>query len=148
MTDRKPYLLRAIYQWLIDNDCTPHIAVAFPNKGWVSGLPAGYGTEDLIVFNVSPTATPNLEMDNDYWYFSARFSGAQHDLCVDVRAILSVFSREDQEGMSFEVDEALLLKGAEHSPHPTPSMAEEKTDTPKQDEKKTSTSHLKIVRKN
>ena len=52
MSDRKPYLLRAIYQWIIDNDCTPHLVIAAPGAGWVHGVPTHLLQEEMLVLNI------------------------------------------------------------------------------------------------
>ena len=61
MTDRKPYLLRAIYQWIVDNDCTPHLVIAAPGAGWVHGVPSHLLQEEMLVLNISPQAPPTCK---------------------------------------------------------------------------------------
>ena len=94
MTDRKPYLLRAIYQWIVDNDCTPHLVIAAPGAGWVHGVPLHLLQEEMLVLNISPTATANLSIDNDSVTFNTRFGGQPHQVWVSMQAIVSLIARE------------------------------------------------------
>mgnify|MGYP003652062628 CR=1 FL=1 len=73
MSSQKPYLIRAIYQWLLDNDCTPYLLVNTDYEGVV--VPEQYIRDSRIVLNLAPDAIDGLNMDNDWVSFSARFSG-------------------------------------------------------------------------
>lgn len=124
MTDKKPYMLRAIYDWLVDNNLTPQIIIAYPNFGWVSGVPKQYIEQEQLVLNISPTATRNLTIEKDYLYFDTRFAGQSCSVCVDVLAIVGIFAREDtNEGMFFDLD-PLVKEGKK-----TAKAEEEKTQT-------------------
>ena len=136
MTDRKPYLLRAIYQWIVDNDCTPHLVIAAPGAGWVHGVPSHLLQEDMLVLNISPTATANLSIDNDSVTFNTRFGGRPHQVWVSVQAIISLIARETGEGISLPPAEG-LENGPEDSGDTTP---------PDDDGKPTGGSHLKILK--
>jgi len=105
MSDRKPYLLRAIYQWIIDNDCTPHLVIAAPGAGWVHGVPTHLLQEEMLVLNISPTATANLSIDDDSVTFSTRFGGQAHQVWVSMQAIAALVTRENGEGIALEVAE-------------------------------------------
>ncbi|MDO4435408.1 MAG: ClpXP protease specificity-enhancing factor SspB [Cardiobacteriaceae bacterium] len=136
MTDQKPYLLRAIYQWIVDNDCTPYLAIARPDLGWVQGVPEHLLHDEVLVLNISPSATRSLEILDDSIVFETRFSGQSHHVWVGMLAVFSLHTRENQEGMSFPLDEERLLQGAKattHKPETTP-------EPPKR------SSHLKIVK--
>lgn len=101
MTDTKPYLLRALYEWCLDNNQTPHIVV------WVNEhtrVPMQYVRENEIVLNIAPTASHNLNIDNDWVNFSARFGGVAQDIWIPVGHVISIFGRESGEGMGFEVE--------------------------------------------
>ena len=128
MTDRKPYLLRAIYQWTVDNDCTPHLVIAAPGAGWVHGVPLHLLQEEMLVLNISPTATANLSIDNDSVTFNTRFGGQPHQV--------SLIARETGEGISLPPAEG-LEKGPQDS-NVTPSTPD--------GEDKPSGSHLKILK--
>lgn len=97
----KPYLLRALYEWCLDNDQTPHIVV------WVNEhtrVPMQYVRDNEIVLNIGSTASHNLIIDNDWISFSARFGGISHEIWIPVGHVISIFSRESGEGMGFEVE--------------------------------------------
>lgn len=100
-TSTKPYLLRALYEWCTDNGQTPHLVV------WVNEhtrVPMQYVRDNEIVLNIGPTASHNLNIDNDWISFSARFGGVAHDIWIPVGHVISIFSRESGEGMGFEVE--------------------------------------------
>lgn len=100
-TSTKPYLLRALYEWCLDNNQTPHI-VAWVNEH--TRVPMQYVRENEIVLNIGTTASHNLTIDNDWVHFSARFAGVSHEIWIPVGHIISIFSRESGEGMGFEVE--------------------------------------------
>ena len=136
MTDRKPYLLRAIYQWIVDNDCTPHLVIAAPGAGWVHGVPLHLLQEEMLVLNISPTATVNLSIDNDSVTFNTRFGGQPHQVWVSMQAIVSLIARETGEGINLPPAEG-LEEGPQDS-DVTPSAPD--------GEDKPSGSHLKILK--
>ncbi|KID57887.1 peptidase [Pseudoalteromonas luteoviolacea] len=99
MTSNRPYLLRAFYEWIVDNQCTPHIVVNanFPHVQ----VPVQFVQDGQIVLNVSPSAANNFSMDNDALSFSARFSGQPMQVYVPVDAVLAIYARENGEGTVF-----------------------------------------------
>ena len=99
-TSTKPYLLRALYEWCLDNNQTPHI-VAWVNEH--TRVPMQYVRDNEIVLNIGPAASHNLNIDNEC-NFSARFSGVAHEIWIPVGHIVSIFGRESGEGMGFEVE--------------------------------------------
>lgn len=103
MKSSRPYLIRALYEWIVDNDCTPHILVAseYPN----TKVPAGYARDGQIVLNVSPNAVRYLEMDNDAVSFEGRFGGTPQRLYIPIAAVLAIYARENSQGMFFDADE-------------------------------------------
>lgn len=133
MNDRKPYLLQALYNWIVDNDCTPHLIVAQPGAGWVSGVPDHLLQEEILVLNISPRATQNLYIDNDACYFETRFQGKACAVSVAMPAIYSIVARENGEGMQFNVPDDLADGPTMQQPAPA-------TEAPP------STSHLKILK--
>lgn len=100
-TGTKPYLLRALYEWCVNNGQTPHI-VAWVNEH--TRVPMQYVRENEIVLNIGPTASHNLNIDNEWVNFSARFNGVAHDIWIPVGHVVSIFARESGEGMGFEVE--------------------------------------------
>ena len=95
----KPYLIRAIYEWCIDQGFTPHIAVVIDAEVKV---PPGYAQDGQIVLNLGPDATSDLIMGNEFITFQARFGGAAHALRIPVTHVLAVYARENGHGMAFE----------------------------------------------
>ena len=96
---RRPYLIRAIYDWATDNGHTPHLLVSADYPGVV--VPREYVQEGRITLNVSPMAVQNLDVQSDPIWFSARFSGRSFDVQVPSGAVLAVFARENGEGIVF-----------------------------------------------
>lgn len=106
LTSRRPYLIRALYDWVLDNDLTPHLLVAADAPG--VDVPRQFVTDDgKITINISPTAVRGLALENQLISFSARFSGANYNVAVPPGAVLALYARENGEGMLFgEVEEA------------------------------------------
>ncbi len=98
----KPYMLRAIHEWCVDNGLTPHLLVAVNSQ---TRVPMAYVKDGEIVLNLSYTATKDLHMDNDAIVFSARFAGVSQSLYVPVSAVKGIFARENGQGMFFDVSE-------------------------------------------
>ena len=96
----KPYLIRAIYEWCVDQDLTPHIVVKVDAHVRV---PAGYTRDGQIVLNLSPNATAQLQMGNEAITFQARFGGVAHSLYVPVHNVLGIYAAQTGQGMAFEV---------------------------------------------
>ena len=99
LSSHRPYLIRAIREWAIDNHLTPQLLVDAELDG--VEVPAEFVEEGQIVLNISPQAVDHLEMGNDYISFSARFRGVSRSVLVPVDAVLAVFDRESRQGMSF-----------------------------------------------
>jgi stringent starvation protein B len=99
----KPYMLRAMHEWCVDNNLTPHLLVVV--NGDVR-VPMAYVKDGEIVLNLSYGATKDLNMDNEAIVFSARFGGISQNMYVPVRAVKAIFARENGEGMFFEVEAA------------------------------------------
>jgi stringent starvation protein B len=99
MTSQKPYLIRAIYQWLNDNGCTPFIMVDTLVDG--VQVPEAYIQDNRIVLNIAPDAVQGLHIDNEWISFSARFAGKATQLFIPVTALQAIYARENNEGMFF-----------------------------------------------
>lgn len=101
MSSSRPYLIRALYQWMVDNQCTPHLLVDAHERG--VSVPQSYVNRDgRIVLNIGPTAVQNLRIENDAIQFNARFGGVPTDIYVPCSAVLSIHTRENGQGMIFE----------------------------------------------
>ena len=99
MTSSRPYLLRAVYEWIADNGLTPQIVVDAQHEQ--VRVPAACVRDGKIVLNVSSTAVRGLSLGNEWVEFSARFGGTPFDVLVPVGAVLAVMARENGTGMSF-----------------------------------------------
>ncbi|QXH36683.1 ClpXP protease specificity-enhancing factor [Pseudomonas muyukensis] len=105
MNSSRPYLVRALYEWIVDNDCTPHMLV---NAEYPAvQVPQGFASDGQIVLNISPSAVRNLHMDNEAVSFEGRFGGVAHSLYVPASAILGIYARENGQGMVFELEPPL-----------------------------------------
>ena len=99
----KPYLLRALYEWCVDNGYTPHLAVKVDAR---SQVPADFVKNGEITLNISPSAVHKMQMGNELIEFSARFAGVARQISVPVANVYAVYARETGHGMTFEVDAA------------------------------------------
>jgi stringent starvation protein B len=99
MTSSKPYLLRALYEWILDNDMTPHLIVDAEADGLV--VPPQAVQDGRVVLNISPSATRDLALENDSVSFQARFAGVSRELWIPAGAILAIYARENGQGMMF-----------------------------------------------
>lgn len=99
MTSSRPYLIRALYEWLVDNELTPFLLVSALKEG--VQVPTAFVEDDKIILNISPSAVTGLMLGNDEILFSARFSGQEMDLCVPIDAILAIYAKENSQGMIF-----------------------------------------------
>ncbi|MGD9598909.1 MAG: ClpXP protease specificity-enhancing factor [Steroidobacteraceae bacterium] len=108
---RRPYLLRAMHEWVSDSGGTPHVIVDAGRPG--VQVPRAYVKEGKIVLNVSTSATQRLALGNEWIEFDARFAGVVHHVKVPVSAVLGIYARESGEGMVFSTDEG--------GPEPPPS---------------------------
>ncbi len=104
MKARRPYLLRAIHEWISDSLCTPHLVVD-ANVAGVE-VPRQYVKDGKIVLNVSWSATANLRLGNEEVSFSGRFGGASLSVSVPISAVLAIYARETGQGMIFAEDDA------------------------------------------
>lgn len=102
MTSHRPYLLRALYEWIADNGMTPHLLVDAVRPG--VQVPTHAVKDGKIVLNVAERAVTRLEMSNDVIRFSARFGGVSHPVSVPVGAVLAIYARETGQGMFFPED--------------------------------------------
>ena len=101
LTSTKPYLVRAIHEWCMDNNLTPHLLVAVDAK---TRVPMAYVKDGEIVLNLSYSATKDLHLDNEAVVFSARFGGISQNLYIPMHAVRGIFARENSQGMFFEIE--------------------------------------------
>ena len=102
MTSHRPYLLRALYEWIADNGMTPHLLVDATRSG--VQVPVHAVKDGRIVLNVAERAVARLEMTNELIRFSARFGGVSQAVSVPVSAVLAIYARETGQGMALPDD--------------------------------------------
>ncbi len=127
-TPTKPYLLRALYEWCVDNGYTPHIAVRVDSR---TQVPAEYVKNDEITLNVGPSAVHKLQMGNELIEFSARFGGVARQISVPVANVYALYARETGHGMTFDLEPpkpaVQATAEAETSTAPSPAPAAPRT---------------------
>lgn len=132
MTSSQPYLIRAIYDWVIDNGFTPYLLVNAEND--YAMIPRDYVEDGKIVLNINPSAISDLQLGNDYIMFNARFSGKAMEVSVPIVAVLAIYARENGQGMMFDENGTNLP--------PTPPD----NPTPREQPKKSQKPQLKVVK--
>ena len=126
----KPYLIRALYQWCIDNAFTPYVAVFVDHS---VDVPQEYVSQGEIVLNISPSACQAIVIDNESIQFKARFNGVPKEIYLPLTHIMAIYSRENNQGMSFPVNISQVKEDA---------VTAEKQLA----EKETIKSHIKLVK--
>jgi stringent starvation protein B len=114
MLSHRPYLLRAFFDWIVDNECTPHIIVNALHEG--AQVPQAFVNDGQIVLNIAPRAVTSFEMDNEAIRFSARFGGVPVQLFLPTGSILGIYAQENGKGMMFEHEDDI-------DPPPVPSSS-------------------------
>ena len=114
MTSNRPYLIRAIYEWVVDNDLTPMLVVR--NEG------AEFGTaledDQLTVYNISPRAARDLVIDEESIRFHARFQGVSKHVVLDVEKVARIFCKENNEGLVFPWNDEKSSSSSDEDPTP------------------------------
>lgn len=103
MTSNRPYLLRAIYDWITDNNLTPYVLVDATRDG--VRVPPQVVKNGQVVLNLAMRAVANLDLGNEWISFQARFSGVSHAILIPVQAVLALYAQENGQGMMFPADE-------------------------------------------
>lgn len=130
ITPSRGYLVRALFDWIVDNDLTPHLVVAAQVPG--TTVPDAYVQDGQITLNISPSAVRDLYMDAEAVSFNARFGGVPMQVYVPVAAIVAIFARENGQGMGFGMEPGADLLQAQietalEAGDPTPPAASEPT---------------------
>lgn len=103
MTSLKPYLIRSIYEWIIDNSLTPHLLVDAENTSAI--LPTDFIEDGKIILNIRPEAIQGLSLGNEEIEFNARFSGKPMHIVTPVTAVLAIYAKENGKGMIFDPED-------------------------------------------
>jgi len=143
MTSNRPYLLRAIYDWISDNGLTPYVLVDAAQPG--VKVPAHVVKNGQVVLNLAMRAVAHLDLGNDRIAFQARFSGVSQSIVIPMHAVLALYAQENGQGMMFPADEneALSTDGveaADEAEAPSPSAGGD-DDRPKR-----GAPHLRVVK--
>jgi stringent starvation protein B len=122
MTSNRPYLIRAINEWLLDNNCTPHLLVNAEAPG--VDVPKQFIQDGKIVLNIGPNAVEGLRVTNDEVAFLARFSGVSQLVSLPISAVLAIYAKENGRGMMFneEADTDPEPEGPDDKPPSRPSL--------------------------
>ena len=137
MNSSRPYLLRALYDWISDNNLTPYLLV--DASGNDLNIPHEFVEDDKIILNIAPSAVRDLDLSNDYINFKARFSGKSMNVYFPNEAVLAIYAKENGRGMIFPEEEQQVETGDESVSNTEPEKKESK-------KKKKKRSHLKIVK--
>ncbi|MCK5726139.1 MAG: ClpXP protease specificity-enhancing factor [Thiotrichaceae bacterium] len=119
MIPSRPYLLRAIHEWLIDSEMTPHLLVDAEQENVI--VPMQFVQEGRIVLNIDYSAVQNLVLDNDAVLFNARFSGKSFNIYIPMSAVLGIYSKENEQGTMFKEEEGFDIDSGDSNPDPTPT---------------------------
>lgn len=103
LTPRRPYLLRAIYEWLVDNQLTPHVVVDASQDG--CDVPLEYVKDGQIILNIAPPAVAALQMTNEFVQFSGRFGGKPRQVWIPIACVVAIYARENGAGTIFEQED-------------------------------------------
>jgi stringent starvation protein B len=128
MSSNRPYLLRALYEWISDNGLTPYILVDATHAG--VRVPPGAAKDGKVVLNIASRAVTQFEISNDRIHFLARFGGVSQAVDVPMTGVLAIYAQENGQGMMFSAD------NAPPEPPPTATKADEAVKRP----------HLRVVK--
>lgn len=103
ITPTRPYMVRALYQWIEDNALTPYLMVDATADN--VQVPKEHVQDGRIVLNIASRATGNMSMGNDYIHFSARFGGVSQEIWVPLQAVMGIYAKENSQGMFFDPNE-------------------------------------------
>lgn len=116
MTSSRPYILRALYEWIVENGCTPYILVNAFGSG--VRVPQEHVKDGQIILNISPSAVHGLRIMDEAIDFSGRFAGIPTPVYVPVGSVLGIYARENGQGMVFEQEKPQPQPPTPASPQP------------------------------
>ncbi|MBD3612161.1 MAG: ClpXP protease specificity-enhancing factor [Hydrogenovibrio crunogenus] len=102
MISNRPYMIRALFDWIVDNEWTPHLQVDANYPG--IQVPMEFAQDGVIVLNVHPDAVREIQFANDWFFFKARFQGIEREIGFPPEAVLAIFARENGQGMPFPTE--------------------------------------------
>jgi stringent starvation protein B len=110
VTPTKPYFVRAVYDWIVDNNCTPHVLVDVRDKR--CSVPQQFVKNGVIVLNVAPGAVRSLQLGNEIVTFGARFGGVPYEISFPISSVRAIYARENGQGLAFDDEEAASTHAA------------------------------------
>lgn len=141
MNSSRPYLIRAMYEWIKDNELTPYIVLDASKKG--VQVPREYVEDGRIVLDISPEACRGLHLENDRIVFSAKFSGVAEQIFAPPSAVLALYAKENGRGMIFSEDDELDDDDTGGTDIPPPSSTADDSNSKQPRSKKPS---LRVVK--
>ena len=141
----RPYIVKALYDWLLDSELTPHLLVDATLQDVL--VPEQFVQDGQIVLNIMPSAVRNLFMDDEAVSFNARFSGQPMDVYVPMKAILAIYAREDGQGMGFGAEPGVHCYHELQVDNASVSEVEKTEENEKVDEMSTDTQKPKAEKK-
>ena len=128
LSSTRPYLIRAMHEWMTDNSQTPLVVVDAAVDGVI--VPLEHVKDGRIVLNIAWSATQDLELGNDFISFQARFGGVAHSVVIPIEAVQGIYARESGQGMLFQ-DESGLVESAGENPVEAGPNSNDDSDDPK-----------------
>ncbi|UYF71295.1 ClpXP protease specificity-enhancing factor [Acinetobacter ursingii] len=128
LSPTRPYMARAIYEWICDNQLTPYLLVDATQP--YTSVPEQFVKDGQIVLNIAPHAVHQFQMSNDAVSFSARFGGVARDIYVPISALLGIYARENGQGLFFDPDEYANVQKTEDTLKSN-TQAQVESETPK-----------------
>jgi stringent starvation protein B len=116
MSSSRPYVIRALYEWILDNSCTPYVLVNAEGPG--VDVPREYVKDGQIVLNISPAAVVDLVIDNEQLGFNGRFGGVPVNVVIPMSSVVGIYARENGQGMVFDNDDHPLPEPPSTDPAP------------------------------
>lgn len=151
MIPRRPYLIRAMHDWMVDNGETPHLLVDAEQSG--VEVPGEFVQNGKIILNISPSAVQGLSLENDFVMFSARFGGRPMEIVLPMSAVLAIYSRESGQGMLFNEEDdgptASEESATDAGNHDTDSNSEKDGGSPEdkpKDKKNPKRPNLRVIK--
>lgn len=139
MSSNRPYLLRAIYDWISDNQLTPYMLVDASREG--VRVPPQVVKDGQVVLNLAMRAVANLDLGNEWISFQARFSGVSHSIHIPVQAVLALYAQENGQGMMFPAEE-----GGDPPPAPDHTPPAPPADASGDKPPRRGGSHLRVIK--
>jgi stringent starvation protein B len=124
MTSSKPYIVRALYEWILENKCTPYVLVNAFYEG--VQVPQEHVKDGQIILNITPSAVQSLSIHDSAIEFQGRFGGIPKDVFVPIQAIMGIYAKENGQGMMFDLEN-------DGSDPPDPEGPDESPDSPTKD---------------